>query len=110
MKNEKKLTVRDFVEAMKKNGYPKIQGSYAKYADREHTEVEGACAYGQAALNLDMSPTALLRKFGDFVVKNHLLTPPNIILLNDRTDMTVTQIGELVEAWAIENNVIDREI
>jgi len=42
----RKITGRDAFEAMKKNGFPHIRGSYgSKY---------GACVIGQAALNLNV--------------------------------------------------------
>lgn len=55
----KKFTVKDVYEAIKKNGYPWTTGIHIQrvdYNDGSGPTVVGACAIGQAALNLGLDP------------------------------------------------------
>ena len=109
----KPITVREFVEALKKNGYPKIRGQYIQYSINKG-EIVGACAYGQAAINLGIpnNPGHLLGRFSDYLLRSKKWrnNPPNIIYLNDGTDKSVTEIGKIVEKWAIKMNIMDEEL
>jgi len=47
------ISVGDILDAMERNGYPQIDNFFVKYEDGK---VLGACAIGQAGLNLNILP------------------------------------------------------
>ncbi len=100
------ITIKDVLNAIRKNGYKKIQGSYYEYVESNRTNWErpyetatGACAFGQAALNLGMhNANDLDERVGhsniniDFIPINQ-----HIRRLNDMTEMTLPEIADVVE-------------
>jgi hypothetical protein len=109
---DQNISIRDIINAMKKDGYKKAVGvyidytSYDGYAETE-TKVNAACAFGQAALNLapedwpveykaDLAGV-LHENFNLAYNDNQTHAEVDIILLNDTTDMTVAQIAEEIE-------------
>lgn len=97
----KTVTENDIYEAMKKNGYDKLQtGDYIYYEDEEGIKVGAACAVGQAALNLGVEPVSLAsviqRAFSQHNSKlnGQALLVQDIYSTNDITDMTVPEIAD----------------
>lgn len=108
------LTYRKLVEAMRKNGYRKVRGSYFKYKNTDgrrgtwdssriykDTALFGACAMGQAALNLDVDPNELIQGI-DYKIRERIFS------LNDRTGKTVPQIANIIEEEFA--SIMDKEI
>lgn len=79
----------EIIDAIEKNGYPQITGQYVVYD--EETKVIGACALGQAGLNLGSEGTHLFSAL-------HLYGPPginnNIFRMNDALGMSCKEIAE----------------
>jgi hypothetical protein len=121
-------TVNEVVEAIKKNGWPKTKRSYFRtsigigISSYVPSDIESACAMGQAALNLDMPPDIIAQVLEQTNIRASQLTPHEqnilrrnyragfgyipedfvpagavVMMLNDHTDMTVQQIGERLE-------------
>jgi len=98
------ITVREFIEAMRKNGYTQARnGEYINYEYVGDLKViSSACAYGQAALNLGVDPAQLhVTHFQGF---------PNIVALNDREGLSIEEIADRIAEWATEYNSFDRII
>lgn len=57
----KKVTLADIIDAIEKNGYTQIIGEFIRYDPDDGKTVIGACALGQAALNLDVHPDKLFK-------------------------------------------------
>ena len=106
----KVFTARQIVNAMKRNGYKKVKGTFVTY-DKNHNAI-GGCVYGQAGLNLGVSGSTLSGAFDKFLglVETAVgFTRPKPIRLNDNSDLTVPQIGTLVENWLVQHDVnLDR--
>lgn len=93
------VTVREFIEAMRKNGYEQARnGEYINYdyVGGKAVRVSSACAYGQAALNLGCTP--------DDLHVSHINGFPNIVALNDRDGYSIQEIADEVENWALATN------
>jgi hypothetical protein len=90
-KRADKLSAKEIVDAIEKNGYPKIQGQYISSYGKE---IEGACALGQAALNLAPKNWTLQRK-SEFASAIHSRLAKfgitSVVGLNDYTDMTLPE-------------------
>lgn len=93
------ITFRDFVEAMKKNGYRQAIGAYYRYSDKG--EVYSACAYGQAALNLGVAADVLNANVSE---KFSTTGIPDILDLNDNRGWEVQAIANALETWANEHD------
>lgn len=102
----KTFKVREITAAIRKNGYPKIQGSYfSREAADIHTrladrKVLGACAVGQASLNLNVSASNLDAGLRGITATDSMCKSlaSRIIRLNDYTDWDMAQIADIVEA------------
>lgn len=82
----KQFTLAQILDAMEKDGYKKITGLYVLHKDHLATgEVLGACALGQAGLNLEINPELLASLPDDIYI--------HITDLNDRTTMSVAAIA-----------------
>lgn len=94
----KNITLAALFDAMEKNGYEKAKGDYIIYNDIDN-KVDSACAYGQAALNLNVDPASLRLSFLEVYVPhpgNSSLPWPisdAIVYDNDKTDMSVPEIA-----------------
>lgn len=93
----KDVTGKDIIEAMRKNGYKKIRGGLIRYkerADGSKGPIAGACAIGQAAINLGV-PAMMLE------IKLPVKVSRRIINLNDNyrfaNAKTVPEIADIVE-------------
>lgn len=95
------MTYRQLVAAMRKNGYTKGKNNFILYAMPDgawqasfilHKDVEiiAACAIGQAAINLEIDPSELIRRM-NWDIKMRIYE------LNDSTDLTVPQIADKIE-------------
>lgn len=82
-------TVKDFLDMMEKNGYKKRRDSYIFYDNKNAFKVIGACAFGQAALNMDIEPTRLM--FSVEQISNEMCN--EIIKLNDHSATSVPDIA-----------------
>lgn len=91
------ITLRELIDAMEKNGWKKARGTFFRNAKRhsinsdfvKRDQVVYACAIGQAALNLGVTPP-MIGFSGDTLGK--------IAKKNDTTGMTVPEIAQ----WARE--------
>lgn len=89
----KTVTLRQVLEAIQKNGLPKIQKQYFMYNDTDG-KANGACAIGQAAINLNVSPASLRREFADLVIgDDYTDIMAQIVYDNDNTDMTFEELA-----------------
>ncbi len=94
------ITFRDFILALKKDGPPKIKGSFVKYDDNFDKPV-GACALGRAAINLKALPEDINDIYYKFVRNIEGLQTPagfvpdelDVVHLNDATNMSIPQIA-----------------
>ena len=85
-----KITVREIADAIEKNGYPHIKNNYIT-RDKITYEVLGACALGQAALNLGV----------DVDVVDSLPFAVEVISLNDDKGWSLKDIAHyLRESYA----------
>lgn len=111
MANRKRVSVKQFIAAMRKNGYKQARQSYIKYAQDEKTVI-AACAFGQAGLNLGVSPGDLHNWYSDFITEHSKdkRTPypewPNIVTMNDYRGNTLAEIADAVEASAKEHKLL----
>lgn len=85
----KEITLEEFIAAIEKNGWEKIQGAYV---NRSSDGVLRACAFGQAAMNLgvnyaslDLAVSAVSGPLRDMIIE-----------LNDTSDLSVREIGYAV--------------
>ena len=53
------LTISNIADAIEKNGVPQIRGQYKKTRGDNFDEVIGACAIGQASINLNRGSLAI---------------------------------------------------
>lgn len=92
------MIVQDVINAIRKNGYPQVVG----YLGNKY----GACAIGQAALNLDVEAQALTDQLGNMKLVSNgqdddlvsISDLANLIIhYNDRKKLTCTQIADLLE-------------
>lgn len=87
-------TLGDFFDAMEKNGYPKAIASYIN-RDLATGQIIGACAMGQAGLNMDIPPSVLATqisyRFGGML-------PATIYTQNDDTKKRVKTIAKELRA------------
>jgi len=95
------ITFRDFIEAMRKNGYQKTIGTYVRYDG--WGKVYSACAYGQAALNLGVDPAELNEAISRGFMDGRKDGFPDILSLNDNLNVSVPNIAERLQEWADEN-------
>jgi hypothetical protein len=96
-------TLRDAIEAIRKNGYPKAHGQYIEYSFNGDGRVIRACAAGQGALNLpDMAPSTFesiinvfIRAVGGISINESNFT--TLHNLNDWTILSIPQIADVLE-------------
>jgi hypothetical protein len=80
------ITIGDVFDAMEKDGYPKLtNGDYINITDDGEIL---ACAYGQAGINLGISPRFLHGKLTAYDDIYH-----HVIADNDRSDLSVSEIA-----------------
>jgi hypothetical protein len=99
----KPVTYREFIAAIRKNGYKQGYGAFIRGIRGEEVS---ACALGQAAINLDVSPIILSSKY----MSSKAFNKPNIINMNDHRKMPLSEIADEVEKWAIKYDMLDKEI
>lgn len=103
----KKFTLREVFAAIRKNGYKKAYGTYIRTNNGLPAgKVISACAIGQAALNLNVSPSVLadsLHKFkatmGGVFGPYDIPLESRIFSLNDSEteDLSLPEIADTVE-------------
>lgn len=103
------MIVQDVIDNIRKNGLPKITRQYIKYAwDSKNGFYDfnvpvGACALGQAAINLNYGPEILdyrLRNVKNISIDNTTYSnlAQAIYYLNDSLDdLTFEQIADILE-------------
>lgn len=103
---KRELTVREFIEAIRKNGYDKAKGEYFRRGNSRKPSgyfedinnagpIVAACAYGQAALNLKVPPASLRNIMAKSKKLTHL--SDKVINLNDNTNLNMQQIADRLE-------------
>ncbi len=107
------ITLRDFILALKKDGPPKIKGSFTKYDESKVDGVitydlnkpVGACALGRAAINLKAQPEDINDMYYRFVrsikgLEAYESVPDelDVVQLNDGTDMSIPQIAAKIRS------------
>lgn len=114
----REITVKDLVEAIRKDGYEQAFGHYIVYKNKDGYassypsfgyEITAACALGQAGLNLNVEPMKLQRGFGK-LARHRADDFPYIARLNDQDKLPLDKIADSVEEWAIKNNELDTVI
>lgn len=87
-----KITVQQFIDAIRKNGYPQIKGDYIRRDS--NNKVIGACVYGQAALNLSVNPSVLHTAFGSYLFN---IIDADILFWNDTEGLTLDEIASRLD-------------
>lgn len=103
-----KLKLGEIFDAIEKNGWPQIRGEMILYSE-ETSEIVGACAWGQAYLNLKerypeqsnsalMSPSVFATRVGDAISHSSInpmmgALPRRVYLLNDTKEMPIVEIA-----------------
>jgi hypothetical protein len=95
------ITVKQLLDAVRKNGLPKITGKLLIYG-YEVGRVGGykpiaGCAMGQAALNLNVPAKELEIAFSRLSLSNGLNITGKIEHLNDSTDKSLEEIANMLE-------------
>lgn len=99
----KTVTGREIYEAIKKNGYPWIQGTYIT---RYNDEIQGACALGQASLNLgvDIGKTMAIStneaNFNGTFQPLHPFFPYNVAIATANDGIITTEHPPVVPTYA----------
>lgn len=102
----RKITFKDLAEALKKNGFEQLYGQYIRF-DFDSKVIAG-CAYGQAGVNLGVSPQELNNLVDEYCYNRQSSEfSIDIINLNDEKHVEVSEIGEKVEAWAIKEDILN---
>lgn len=107
------ITIREFLDAMEKNGYTKARYSYIEYDINtdDRSVMVGACAYGQAALNLGIDPGVLHQAVQIFLDTRELsISAFDIVSLNDHTEMDVPEIARQARGIAEEHGWLDEKL
>lgn len=104
---KRKFNTRQFIDAMKKNGYRKSHGHWVQFmGSKPENGVYAACAGGQALLNLGVAPAD--------VETAHYYLPAGFqgefIGKNDNTKSSVTQIAEGLMSTSWYTDPIDFEL
>ena len=126
----KTFTVQEVIDAIRKDGWKKAYGAYWKDSNGDYlgdedfdfetidrSNIDSACALGQAALNLDVNPIYLETALNSIPIKlsgyeYETSLGVDITRLNDNTrneDLTLPQIADNLEAklsTAIKNQTI----
>lgn len=100
----KVVTVGEVLDAIEKDGYEKVQHKWERYErvprkigpfkTGENWKITGACAIGQGALNLDVSPGSLYGELSKIrPAFSHFSLGSDIIHSNDNTDTPVPEIA-----------------
>ena len=103
----KKVTLLEMAQAIQMNGYPKIKGSMGNE--------QGACAIGQGAINLGVSPDSLYSALNQLNICGWYKdrAGDSVMSLNDNTNKSVGEIGKqlvkFAEKWPdLEFTVVER--
>lgn len=96
------MKISDVLDAIEKNGLPKITGAFLQTDDGiewdnrlpKYGKFTGGCALGQAARNLNLAPRALCERIN---LKFPTLAT-EIVFLNDSTRLTLPEIANRVRA------------
>jgi len=95
--------VSEVIDAIEKNGYPKIKDVFIQKNPRVNilgfkygSKITGACAIGQAALNLGVFYEDLYRGLNKIQKGFHGSLKGRIVELNDYTEMTIPEIAQQV--------------
>lgn len=96
------VKISQVLDAMEKNGYPQIKGILVTEVPRSFgpftlkPKIEGACAIGQAALNLGVRPRSLQYALSSVYVSTpsyHTSLADRIVSKNDLEGVPVRQIA-----------------
>lgn len=97
------MKVSQVIDAIEQNGYKQIRGSYitwedSLYSPRDKDHVVGACALGQAALNLGIGFTDIEGALNEVYLGSAGNLDEYIIELNDGAGLTCKQIAAEIRA------------
>jgi hypothetical protein len=98
----RRIKLRTVVNAIRKNGYPKIRGQFTSRKWNRETfqyEISGGCAIGQAAINLGGVDASTLSANMPNVVARA------IVHMNDHTPLSLPEIADGIEekyAWLMD--------
>jgi len=99
------ITLRQFVDAIRKNGLPQARGQYFT-VDVDNTVVT-ACALGQATINLDIKAANYLNRWYYNLPAEGMFEQPDIVELNDRDGLSLEEIADTIEKWAGRYSILD---
>lgn len=109
--SKKKITLRDVLDAMRKNGFKKSRGDMLRgqrykvfgqtfhknvTIDSPREDVKAGCALGQAAYNLQVNPFALSDAL-QFGKNDGQEIRDRIFHLNDETGKSLQEIADTIE-------------
>ena len=109
----REVTVKQFIEAMRRNGYEHIKGEYIRFEPLESKNPVAGCAIGQAAINLGVYPEDLhteFRRLSDFAEEAGKEKAPNIVSMNDNDGDSLNQIADVIEQWAKRSLVYTKSL
>lgn len=97
----REITIREYIAAIRKNGYRKANGKMFTYKATKNneppTEIYAACAMGQAQINLGIfNPRTLGQLSYDSTPAGEFLTQ-RVVTLNDRFKLKLPQIADILE-------------
>src|SRR6188768_2763686 len=102
----KRVVTRDeFIKALEDNGYPQIRGDYMR--NNPNGSLEGACAFGQAALNLGVHASSLAAALSGSA---HYELSDNIILWNDEFMLTIPEIVDKIKDLQLDDFKIEVDL
>jgi len=87
----KRVTVRQLFDAMEKNYLPKATGQLI--IRNGAGDIVSACAFGQAALHLNVNPEQLLAGARQFAKDYNVAALNEAVHLNDSSDSTISAIA-----------------
>jgi hypothetical protein len=86
---ERRIKIRDVVEAIRKDGLTKTKGEFFEY-DKTGEKIIGGCALGQAALNLSVRTDELWGELPEGF-------RDRVVVLNDHTNLELPEIATQIE-------------
>lgn len=112
----KDISLHEALDAIEKNGFPKVQGSFVTRQEINGAFVTVGCAIGQGSLNLKCDPSDLRSFLDDFNLPDRdedgYLTSLGdwIIEQNDGTEAEVSDIGHRAKEMFKDHSYYDKPI
>lgn len=108
------MKVVEIIDAIEQNGYKQIRGNYIKFVEgvlgneRGKENVLGACAIGQAALNLNVQWSSLEDALENIMIRQDMDLAATIIELNDSFGLSCQKIAKEIREKYPE--ILDKEV